>query len=202
MSIARVLLAVAAATVLLGVGVGTASARRLRVSSQTFRIAFARIRIESEVIPFNNCPITMEGSFHSESIVKVAAALVGYITRAQLGPCESGHVTILRETLPWHLRYTSFSGTLPSIGRVTLDIIEFAIFTRNTETGVSCLLRTTAANPLRLSLAREAGGAISEAELDGRRIPTSCVFETNNVIARLGAVTVPGSTTRVTLTLI
>lgn len=200
MRVAKALLGASGTILLLAVLVSTASARRLAVSSSSFRVSFARIRFESELSPGNNCIITLEGSLHSTTILKVAASLVGYITTARLAGCISGRATILSATLPWHLRYVSFAGILPNISRLTLDIISFSLRTRSLEAG--CLLRTTAETALRLQLLRETRGAITEAEIEGSRIQTDCIIDLNNVIARAGNVTVLNGPNRVTITLI
>jgi hypothetical protein len=55
--------------VLLGVLVGAASASRLSVTSTTFRATFREVRYESG-LQHGNCILTMEGSFHSATIVE------------------------------------------------------------------------------------------------------------------------------------
>lgn len=200
MRLARALLITGGATLLLGLIVGTATARRLEVSSSTFRLTFARIRFESNLNPIVNCVLTMEGSLHATTIAKVAGTLVGYITRATLGPCETGRATILRESLPWHVRYGSFTGTLPAINRVELQVVHMQIRLLTFET--PCLHQTTAEQPLRVYLLREAGGAISEVEAEARRLQTGCGLDFDEIIARGGAVTVLSATTRVTVRLI
>ncbi len=64
--------------------------------------------------------MTIEGSFHSATVAKVVGALIGYVTRASIasGGCTGGRATVGQEALPWHLSYSGFTGTLPSISRV------------------------------------------------------------------------------------
>lgn len=74
------------------------------------------------------CQITLEGSFHSRTIVKSVGTLIGYITaaRSKNESCTGGRmwlyngterlgVTTLETSLPWHVTYEGFAGTLPNI---------------------------------------------------------------------------------------
>jgi len=92
--------------------------------------------------------MTLAGTFHSNTISKTMNSLIGYITSASLGTCSGGRATILRETLPWHIVYSGFTGTLPNIRSVNMDIIGLSMAVE-TE-GVACLLRTTTTNRWRL----------------------------------------------------
>src|SRR5438270_3751470 len=114
MKLCKLLLAVVGATVLLGALVGTASAARLSNSSTTFRATWTSAEF-SGGFGTPRCSLTLEGSLHSATIVKTRGSLVGYITRASVGPCVNGSATVLTATLPWHVQYDSFTGTLPSI---------------------------------------------------------------------------------------
>jgi hypothetical protein len=102
------------ATLLLALNISTASARTLSVSSQNFRGTFNDLEFRVGESTRDDCRVTLEGSLHARTIAKVAGALLGYITRVQTGQCNLG-TTILTSTLPWHVRYESFSGTLPNI---------------------------------------------------------------------------------------
>jgi hypothetical protein len=124
--------------------VGSASANRLSFTNKAFRTTWRAVEFSTAVIEgVVRCPITIEGSFHSSTVRKVISALVGYITRATAATavCTGGRATVLQETLPWHIRYSGFQGTLPNITHVdTLMVgggmrVEFP----GAET---CLLRT------------------------------------------------------------
>jgi hypothetical protein len=95
------------------------------------------------------CPVTLEGSFHSGTIRKAIGALIGYITRATANPtsCTGGGMTLLRETLPWHIRYRGFQGVLPRIEVVRIDIVDYSMLILFGTVG-ACLFRSTAARPL------------------------------------------------------
>lgn len=135
------LLAALSAAVLLGALSTSASARSLSISSQTFRGTWREVRLEAA---FGNtvCQMTLEGSFHARTIAKVSGALIGYVTSGRLGPCASGTATILTATLPWHIAYESFSGTLPSIGSFSARVINMGLALRE-PFGIVCLYRTT-----------------------------------------------------------
>jgi hypothetical protein len=133
-----------------------ASANRLAFSALTFRITSGAGIREGDVI----CPLTLEGSFHSNTFAKVPGSLIGYITRAALEEelCSGGTARYLRETLPWHLRYAGFAGLLPNITSITTMVIGLGILLRR---GIeSCLYRTSLETPGVLTWFREEAGAI------------------------------------------
>jgi hypothetical protein len=171
--IGKPLLAIAGATMLLGMLIGSASAGRLSASSQTLRATWARATFTG---PFgtSECEITLEGSFHRSTIAKVAGALTGSVYGAAVrSPCVRGAATVLRETLPWHAQYDSFVGTLPNITSIAARVIG-ASFQINE--GFICLGRTTAERPGTLTLNREAGGRLLSVRLGGR-VSTDCFLE-------------------------
>jgi hypothetical protein len=111
------------AALLLGSAVSSASARSLSTSSQTLRVTWTNLEFTNEFgFGFVRCAVTFEGSFHSRTIAKVVNSLIGAITRADFRACTGGEVIPRTETLPWHLQYGGFSGTLPNITALTLAI--------------------------------------------------------------------------------
>jgi len=108
------------ATLLMALAVGTTSARNLSVTNQNFRSAFNQMDFRAGEIA-NTCRVTLEGSLHSRTMPKVEGSLIGYVTRVITGNCQLG-TTILTETLPWHVRYISFSGRLPDITLITVKV--------------------------------------------------------------------------------
>jgi hypothetical protein len=152
----RVLAVLVCAPVFVAVVAGTAFGRRIEVNNQGFRIAWRSLRFFSgEGTPDLTCPVTMEGSFHSRTISKVSGQLVGYITRVTVAPqteppCTytngASRLVILNEMLPWHLRFDSFTGTLPAIRTLKWQIIG-AGFSITTPFG-PCLYKSTTARPL------------------------------------------------------
>jgi len=132
------LVALAAAAVLAG-AVGGASASRLSVSNQNFRVVWAPLEFQEPGGLGIRCNITMEGSFHTRTIAKVARSLIGFITRANVAQetcrdnlfgfaaraiawngTETSLGSTIPQSLPWHVTYESFSGTLPAITGVRL----------------------------------------------------------------------------------
>jgi hypothetical protein len=119
----KLVLAALAATLLMGLAVGAASANRLSVSNKNFRVVWTELRfLEREGAALVTCPVTLEGSFHYNTIVKTEKALIGFISRASVAnaSCRGGHATILQESLPWHITYNGFRGVLPRITSVRL----------------------------------------------------------------------------------
>jgi hypothetical protein len=139
-----------AAALLMSFAVGTASARRIRVSEQGF---LARWNALSFIAAGRTvaCPVTLEGSFHSKTLSKVCGQLIGYVSTAQVPTndsvhCTGGTATALTEMLPWHIQYVSFAGVLPRITRIRIQLVgaRFQV----TPAGLSaCLAGTTQAAP-------------------------------------------------------
>jgi hypothetical protein len=131
----RLLLSCALATVVLAAMVNAASARELAFSNQSIRAVWAPVFI---IVPMSpaaefRCLLTLEGSFHARTIGKAPGNLIGYITRAIAGPCAGeGQMWVHNGTerplggeapatsLPWHMKYQGFTGTLPSISEVRI----------------------------------------------------------------------------------
>jgi hypothetical protein len=133
-----------------------ASANRLGFSSPTFRVLFPPGVREGFII----CPMTLEGSFHSQTIRKIEEALIGYITRAHLHEalCTGGTGRFLQESLPWHLRYAAFTGALPAITSIITRAIGVSFSA--TTLGRTCLYVTTTETPGIAIWGREPFGAI------------------------------------------
>lgn len=222
----RVLTGVLAAALLLAAAVGTATANRLRFSNQSFRIVWSTLTFFEPNAPMTpivvRCPVTMEGSFHSATISKVRGSLIGYITKAITAPeacfgeqdprlfIRNGTQIFLDgrtyESLPWHIQYESFSGTLPTITGVRVAIIGMAFLIL--DIFHQCLFTSTAASPAYGIFQREAGGMITgfraeemtaiplKEALNGRPCPNQIRwFET-------GTVTLLGTTTPIAVTLV
>ena len=144
MKLWKLLLASVGATVLLGALVSTASAGRFEVSNQRIRAIFRAVEFH---LPESTtrCELTIEGSLHSRTTVKRLGTLLGYITRADLGACAAGTATIQQLTLPWHVRYSGFSGTLPEISSIITHVI-FVGFRVGESGGTACLARAPRPN--------------------------------------------------------
>jgi hypothetical protein len=170
----RLLLVSLAAMAILGTTVGTTTAGRLSLYFRhQFRIVWSPLNLSNTITSDTvRCPVTLEGSFHSASIRKVVGALIGYVTRAFAGntACTGGRVTVNMETLPWHLRYGSFTGTLPVIETVTVSLVR-ASFTVNAGGNV-CKASTTAEAPSRAIITVKLGLILEAIRVDeSARIP-------------------------------
>jgi hypothetical protein len=206
----RLLLAALAATLCMGLTVGMASANKLSVSSRNFRMTWSSMEFRgSEGTTLIRCPVTFEGSFHSSTIAKVASSLVGHISRAPLASaaCTTGAaegVTLDAETLPWHVTYESFAGTLPNITRANLGFHKRQ--ERIRVLGFVCLYQPAAAG-VQDSLSVGAGGAITSTTLGSAGLllkiqgPTPpCPQEQTDI--GISNFTVQGSTTSISIRLI
>ncbi len=205
----RLLLAGLAASLLLSLGISSASANNLSASNGRIRIVWESLQLAStsEAIPRVNCPVTLEGSFHSATIRKVSGALVGVVSRATIVPttCTGGTVTILQEALPWHARYVSFSGTLPNITGVTLATV--GAKWRFTAGGNTCGATSTAASP-GVGIMNVVSGRVTSLTAESRsNIPFEGSFLCESSIGRAifagaGTVTALGTATPITIRLI
>jgi hypothetical protein len=148
MRLLRIATALAAALVL--AGAASSSAGRLSVSSQRFRVIWPTLTFRAAFA--TECDVTLEGSFHTPTIAKVERTLIGYITRARAGVCAGGREMFLLtdteeleglptfNTLPWHVKYKAFTGTLPTIRTFMVDIVFAGILIR--EAFSNCLYRS------------------------------------------------------------
>ena len=187
-----------AATLLLAVLVESASARNFSTSSQAFRATFTNFEIE---MPFGStrCQLTLDGSFHARTLAKVTDALIGYIDRPTLGPCAAGSATVLAASLPWHVSYTSFIGTLPQITMIRTKILGMAL--RLSNTFVTCLGTSTAEAPVVATFFRSAFfRELTAIELTGEQA-TSCGVNWRHR-STSSSLTLPLSSRKITLTLI
>src|SRR5436853_5582788 len=107
------------AALLLSAAVTTASARTLSASTQNIRVTWRSLEFVSPVVTVR-CQITLEGSFHSRTIAKIERSLIGHVTRVTVKTesCTNGQPTAETSSLPWHITYEGFRGTLPRIEEV------------------------------------------------------------------------------------
>ncbi|HEX7292474.1 MAG TPA: hypothetical protein VF250_15250 [Conexibacter sp.] len=202
MRFCKLLLATLVVAAALGTLVGAASARNLSLSHQTFRATYANVEYQSSIATVR-CPLTIEGSFHRRTIVKTVGSLVGYITAAGHGACSAPGATVLRETLPWHIRYASFVGTLPNVTGLNFSVIDYSVTIRD-PFGSLCLIRSTATEPVTLAFTREGLTGISRANLSGtlETAGAACNGLAVTIVGPSTSITVLNSATRITLTLI
>jgi len=122
------------AAMLFASALGTASARNLEVSTETFRVTWSRLEFQSSLVTIR-CEVTLEGSFHSRTIPKIERLLIGSITRISVKEesCTGGRARPERPP-PWHLTYEGFTGRLPTIEtiRILMQRFQFAIIALGT----------------------------------------------------------------------
>lgn len=188
---------------------GAASANSLSISgafnARSFYIAWNLVQFGEDAGSVE-CPMSLQGTFHETTLGKSGGALIGHIVGHTLDgeACEGGDVTILSATLPWHVQYEFFSGTLPNISEIGVDVVGMAVGIR---TGIffSCLATTTSLSPMVLRLARNIeSGTISAVILDpDEQIPLSGTFcPEHGTISGVGEATITGTERRIVVSLI
>jgi hypothetical protein len=202
---------------------GTASARNLSVSNQNFRIVWTPLTFTEGGIFNVRCNVTLEGSFHYRTIVKAPRALIGWVTRAIVSrpTCVTnagfeaqaatwnGTELILgaatANTLPWHVTYEGFNGTLPTITgiRVLLRSIRFTLEVPAT----GCLGIYGEPNANIMGTVNVSGGVATTITPGTETLPVNGGGRPEACPARggftgNGTVTLLGNTTRITVTLI
>jgi hypothetical protein len=204
-------------TAFLALTIGSTSANRLSASNHRFRLTWASLRMfpENETgAPDIRCPVTLEGSFHSATIRKTAGALIGAVTKGIVNaaepPCAGGHATVRQESLPWHVTYESFRGTLPNITSVEFLVRRYSLVIElSAIAGLQCLYSDQGA-PEENLMGRVAIGASGQITSDTpetnrrtRRSPTSSILCPQFMkYEGTGQVFLLGTTTRISLTLI
>jgi hypothetical protein len=194
-----------AAAIVLAALVGAASAHRLAMSSQSFRATWTEFRFIETGTRVIRCKLTLEGSFHSRTLSKVLEQLIGYVTRATTETCTGGSVEFLPSTLPWHVRYDGFSGTLPRITEIHIRVIGFSFRFPN-GTGGFCLYESSVVQPLIIWLQIAATGVENDMKADeAAEIPltSGALCGTNEDVAGTSSsFTVLGGTAAITVTLV
>jgi hypothetical protein len=205
----RLLLSALVAALALSAAVTTAQARRFELSNQFFRVVWSGLTF-SEVGgaegPQVTCAVTLEGSFHSRTLSKVSGQLIGYVTFARVKrPCLGGNAWTLDgverpvQTLPWHIRYDSFRGTLPNVTGILVQLIDTSFLVEIFPIG--CLYKSTTANPTHGIINIEAGGNANTLTADETKpIPLSVDLSggfcpVTGFLSGTGNVTLQGSTT-------
>jgi len=172
MRLGKMIVVLVGATMFFSIVVASASARNFSISERRLSATFSRVEF-SGGFGTVRCNITLSRTLHGGTIPKVLETLIGYMTAVSVGGCETGSATILGETLPWHLRYQGFLGTLPNILGIIRRIVGWAMQIREPAFGITCLATSTAASPVTETMNREAGGRLSSLTLGGT-VPTSC----------------------------
>jgi hypothetical protein len=158
----KLVLAAFAATFLLASIVSTASANRLSVNERFLRLIFLPINFET-AIGTVECEILLHSTFFARTFAKVRNTRLGDEVGRLMG-CAEGAATILAETHPWYLTYQSFSGRLPNITHLFLLLVRFSARIEN-GAGVSCLIASTDAEPIKLLLFLNLTGTVTSSEI-------------------------------------
>jgi hypothetical protein len=226
----RLVLGGLAAGLLLCSLVAAASAGNLSISNQNIRATWTGLRFESKTgqVPMMSqfsCPVTMEGSLHARTFRKMRDTLIGAITRAIANhPCEAGAKefvihngteTVLRggapaTSLPWPIFYSSFTGTLPAITSLIVEIQGMIITVIYPALGGCLRIYGSAAESRLWVFTVEVGGAITGLEPRATEpglhlIRTAATLECAQLAKLSGqsnTFTLLGTTTRVTVRLI
>ncbi len=166
----KLLLVGLTATIVMAYAVSSASANRIETSSQNFRASWSNLVFNDAARVRVECPVTLEGSFHSRTLSKVSGQLIGFINHATVGTCTGGTARADTETLPWHIQYNSFEGTLPNITGITLTLTnsKFEITANN----IHCIARNEQRAPAFGTVLVEASGGVTGLRaLETRTIP-------------------------------
>ncbi len=211
----KLLLAGLTSALALWAAVGTADARRFEISSEAIRAVWSTVRLEDLAGMRSACPVTLEGSFHSRTFSKVCGELVGYITRAitrkegcgveneSLWLSNGDNAAV--NTLPWHLRYDSFTGTLPFASTVKLQVIGLGV----KFFGTTCEFRSEMIRPTYLIFNLNTETSIRRGRIESvrwdetariRRINGLCGAE--GILAGTGSVTILGEAAPVAIELV
>ncbi|HEX4805741.1 MAG TPA: hypothetical protein VFU94_07560 [Conexibacter sp.] len=165
-----------AATLAMALGVSSASANNISLSHLLTRAIWSELEFRGGFGTVR-CAVTLESSFHESTIRKVLGALIGYVTGATVGTCAQGSATVLRETLPWHIQYGGFRGTLPEFTGVIERLIGASFRIREPIFRAECLARTEVNNPSigiveAITWERGGNGIVSRLNAEGgARIP-------------------------------
>jgi hypothetical protein len=201
----RGLLAVVLTASLLALAAGSASATRLAFGEPTFRVAWAPMRFVVSGLTIS-CHVTLEGSFDHTTIAKVEGSRIGDVTRVSTESCSTPNVSVLTETVPWHVEYGAFTGTLPDISTVTLRVIGMGVGL--TIFGTRCIGRSEERAPALMVADRsEATGTIADFRWDESAAipltgPSGCLSLRGRLSGTSSAVTGQGNTRAIALTLI
>ncbi len=149
---AKLVLTALTAALVLASALSTASARTLSITESGFRITWSSLEFGSSTTTIR-CRVTLEGTFHSRTIAKVARSLIGYINLANVAhPCTGGEawadngreaepLGTAPNKLPFHLTYESFGGTLPRITELNVLLRNASFVIQSSFIGIACRAR-------------------------------------------------------------
>jgi len=150
----RLILAALAATVLLAVAIGDASAGRFSTNEKNFEFIWnealgvtkTKLELIGRAAGTNvQCKFTLLGRFRETTILKATGLNQGTFNHGEFKECEGGSATIRAETFPWNFRYRSFTGSLPRITSLSIGMIGARY--RWEAGGIACETQTEANHP-------------------------------------------------------
>jgi hypothetical protein len=154
----KLILAGLAAALVMAFAANSASARNLSIShGELFTAEWEQLKFKSGALVATECNVTLEGSFHYRTFLKLRGTLVGYITRAIADTCRRGSATVLTTNLPWHITYEGFEEPLPNITGIRLLLILAEFRVHDALTNLECLARTELGRPAEGVARLEAG---------------------------------------------
>lgn len=187
----KLLMAALAALLLLSLAAGTAAAlRSISVSpsganeARSTALTFTESGGGFQIV----CEVTLTMTLNA-SIAKRSGSSVGS-TLARAANCRGGNVVVLTANQPWPITYVSFTGTLPNITSVRLEIRR-AEFLVEAFFGIArCLFSgsaqgTTSGNPVTSINADETVALpLASEALSGASCPASGIFRGSFRVAR------------------
>ena len=150
----KTILPLLAATALLALAASGASARSFSFSEKNFELIWNPALTSKTQLTFGDnsgsivieCNVTLLGRYSVNTVAKRTEVNQGTINHGETEGCRNGTLTIRTETMPWNLRYRSFTGTLPAITTITTGMIG-ATFRVRERNGATCISQTTTAEP-------------------------------------------------------
>lgn len=165
----KLLFAALTTAILVAMFAGTASANR------SFSVEPGGAITGTAPVTFTGLPsgrrvtstVTLRGNLH-RTISKVEGSLVGTITDCRVALGEAGFIFIrvridCNLTVPWHVRYVGFAGSLPSITSIRLLVlnVSFRIADLAGPAQIDCLYQGNIP-----AIARVVSGRIGEIQID------------------------------------
>ncbi len=202
----KLILACLATAAVLSLAAGSADARNFRISIRNIRSTWTALRFVAAGNTVT-CHVTLEGSFVESTAGKTIRILLARFTRATLNTCTGGSATVLSATLPWHLRYHAFIGTLPFILIIQTEVIGLS-FSVKPEGSLTCLAATEESHPATFNFGLERGGEVTETSFAREaEIPLTgegglCAFGGSGHLEGTGRAEEAAGGTRIKITLI
>jgi len=188
----KLMLAMLVVVLASAIAASTASAGRISVNVSAIEVLFSALKARAGAFEVS-CPTTLGGTFGSAVISKLSRIRWGVVYNASLAEasCTGGSATVLTESLPWEIQYSSFSGVLPIIERISTSVVNAAW--EVLINSIKCYLHTTASSPAKLRFVVESGGAVTGYEAEpNARIPLTgealCAFAGEASLSGVGTV--------------